>query len=112
MAKTYIREITCGTGSLSGGNFSTDLYKVYEDSLLDHLCMERNATPIGPVICVAPACADDCAVLADTTELLQSFLDIHVDSSKMERYILQPVKSVILAIFNRLRRHNRESNTD
>ena len=30
----------------------------------------------------------------------------------MERYILQPVKSVILAILNRLRRHNRDSNTD
>ena len=39
---------------------STDLYKVYEDSLLDRLCMARNAMPIGPVIYVAPACADDC----------------------------------------------------
>ena len=63
--------------------------------------MEMNATTIGPEISVAPACADDCSVLADTLELLQSFLDIHVDSSKMERYILQPVKSVILAILNR-----------
>ena len=98
-------------GVRQGGILSTDLYKVYEDSLLDRLCMARNATTIGPVICAAPACADDCAVLADTPELLQSFLDIGVDSSKMKRYILQPVKSVILEILNRLRRDNRESNT-
>ena len=98
-------------GVRQGGILSIDLYKVYEDSLLDRLCMARNATTIGPVICVAPAYADDCAVLADTFELLHSFLDIGVDSSKMERYILQPVKSVILEILNRLRRDNGESNT-
>ena len=50
-------------------------------------------------------------MLADTPKLLQSFLDIGVDSSKMVRYILQLVKSVILEILNRLRRDNRESNT-
>ena len=76
-------------GVCQGGILSTDLYKVYEDSLLDRLCMARNATTIGQVICVVPACADDCAVLADTPELLQSFLDIGVDSSKMERHILK-----------------------
>ena len=65
-------------GVCQGGILSTDLCKVYEDSLLDRPCMERNAMTIGPVICVAPACADNCAVLADTPELLQSFLDIHV----------------------------------
>ena len=98
-------------GVRQGGILSTDLYKVYEDRLLDCLCMARNATAIGPVICVAPASADDCAVLADTPKLLQSFLDIGVDRSKMERYILQPVKSVILENLNRLLRDNRESNT-
>ena len=86
---------------------STDLYKVYEDSLLDRLCMASNATTIGPVICVTPACTDDCAVLADTPALLLSFLDIGVDSSKMERYILQPVKSVLLEIVNRLQGQQR-----
>ena len=45
---------------------------------------------------------------ADTPELLQTLLDIGVDNSKMERYILQPVKSVILEILNRLRRCSRE----
>ena len=73
--------------------------------------MARNATRIGPVICVAPTSADDCTVGADTPEVLQSLLDIGVDNSKMERYILQPVKSVILEILNKLQRCSRESNT-
>ena len=36
--------------------------------------------------------------------VLQSLLDIGVDNSKIERYILQPVKSVVLEILNKLRR--------
>ena len=69
-------------GVRQGRILSTDLYKVYGDSLLDRLSMARNATRIGPVICVAPTCADDCAVGADTSEVLQSLLDIGVDNSK------------------------------
>ena len=72
---------------------------------------QEMATRIGPVICVAPTCADDCAVGADTPEVLQSLLDIGVDNSKMERYILQPVKSLILEILNKLRRCSSKSNT-
>ena len=60
--------------------------------------MTRNAAKIGPVVCVAPTCVDDCAVGADTPELLQILLDIGVDNNKMERYILQPVKSPVLEI--------------
>ena len=47
------------------GTLSTVLYKVYNDGLLDILMIAENATRIGPIICVAPACADDCAVGAD-----------------------------------------------
>ena len=68
------------------------------------LQLQKNATRIGPVICVAPACADDTVVPADCPEVLQSLLDIGVDYSKMERYILQPVKSVVIEILNKLRR--------
>ena len=95
-------------GVRQGGILSADLYKVYGDSLLDRLSMARNATRIGPVICMAPTCADDRAVGA---EVLQSLLDIGIDNSKMERYILQPVKSLSLEILNKLRRCSRESNT-
>ena len=91
-------------GVRQGGILSTDLYKVYNDSLLDRLTIAENATKIGPIVCVAPTCADDCAIGADSPGILQSLLDIGVDHSKMERFILQPVKSVVLEILNKLRK--------
>ena len=91
-------------GVRQGGILSTDFYKVYNDGHLDRLTIAKNATRIGPVICVAPACADDTVVAADCPKVLQSLLDIGVDYSKMERYILQPVKSVVIEILNKLRR--------
>ena len=41
-------------GVCQGGILSTDLYKVYNDGLLDRLNIAENATRIGPIICVAP----------------------------------------------------------
>ena len=82
---------------------------MYNDGLLDSLTLAKNATSIGAIICVAPTCADDCAVGADSPWVLQFLLDIGVDHSKMERYILQPVKSVVLEILNKLRRTRQES---
>ena len=86
-------------GVRQGGILSTDSYKVYNDGLLDRLTIAKNATIIGPVICVAPACADDTVVAADCPEVLQSLLDIGVDYSKMESNIL-----------NKLRRSREKSN--
>ena len=91
-------------GVRQGGILSTDLYKVYSNSLLDRLSTNKDATRIGPVICVAPACADDVAIGADSPDIMQSLLDIGVDNSKMERFILQPVKSVILEVLYKLKR--------
>ena len=48
---------------------------------------------------------------ADCLEALQSLLDIGVDYSKMERYILQPVKSVVIEILNKLRRSREKSSS-
>ena len=96
-------------GVRQSGILSTDLFKVYNDGLLDRLTIAENATRIGPIICVAPTCADDCTVGADGPGILQSLLDIGVDHSKIERYILQPVKSVVLEILNKLRRNREKS---
>ena len=87
-----------------GRILSTNFYKVYNDGLFDRLTIARNATRIGPAICVAPACAD-------CPEVLQPLLDIGVDYSKMERYIHQPVTSVVIEILNKLRR-SREKSVD
>ena len=97
-------------GVRQGGILSTDFYKVLNDGLLDRLTIAKYATRIGPVICVAPACADDSVVAADCPEVLQSLLDIGVDYSKIERYILQPVKSVVIETLNKLRRSREKSN--
>ena len=72
---------------------------------------KRNATRIGPVICVVPACADDTVVAAVCPKVLQSLLDIGVDYSKMERYILQPVKRVVIEILNKLRGNREKSSS-
>ena len=79
-------------------------------SSLIALQLQKNATRNGPVICVAPACADDTVVATDCPEVLQSLLDFVVDYSKMERYTLQPVKSVVIEILNKLRRSREKSN--
>ena len=104
VARRDFRKIQGGPGSASGGILSTDLYKVYSNNLLDRLTLAKDATKIGPIIFVTPACADDVAVTADSSEIMQSLLDIGLDNSKMERFILQPVKSVIIEILYGLRR--------
>ena len=45
-----------------------------------------------------PTCADDVAIGADKKWILQSLINIGVDFSCMECYLLQPVKRVILQI--------------
>ena len=82
---------------------------MYNDRLLDHLTLAKNATRIGLIISIARTCADDCAVGADSPCVLQSLLDIGVYHSKMERYILQPDKSGVLEILNKLKRTRQES---
>ena len=77
---------------------------MYSNNLLDRLTLAKDATKIGPIIYGAPACADDVAVSADTPKIMQSLLDIGVDNSKMEMFILQLVESVILESLCRLRR--------
>ena len=50
-----------GQGVPQGGIMSTDLYKVYENPLLDRLDDIFQGATIGEVKCAAPACADDVA---------------------------------------------------
>ena len=49
---------------------------------------------------MAPTAADDTALAASTLKALQRLVNTSVDYSIMENYLLQPVKSVILAILN------------
>ena len=55
---------------------------------------------MGEICCVAPTCADDMLVLTDEEVAMQSLLNMAVDNSILGKYLLQPVKSVLLYILN------------
>jgi hypothetical protein len=46
----------------------------------------------------APTCADDVALISNNPLELQTMIDIVVDFSKREGYLLQPTKSVVLPV--------------
>ena len=79
-----------------GGILSADLYKVYINQLLDRLYTYGFGATIAKIICNAPTCADDLSTLISTTQELQMLCSIASDYSNMERYELQPAKSVVL----------------
>ena len=76
---------------------STDLYKVYGNGLLDRLVASLLGTWIGDICCVAPACADDLALSSDSPSTIQRLVNIGVDFSIMEKFLLRPNKSVVLS---------------
>ena len=78
-------------------------FKVYGNSQLDRMTTSGQGCYIGEVCCAAPTYADDMVVLTDDKVSLQSLLNIAVETSLMEKYLLQPVNSVnsvLLYIFN------------
>ena len=85
-------------GVRQGGILSTDLYKLYGNDQLNRLENTGLGCHVGEVSCVAPACADDIIIGADKKSALQYLVNIGVDFSCMERFFLQPVKSVLLEI--------------
>ena len=90
-------------GIRQGGILSTDLYKVYGNGLLDKLTVSGEGCHIGEISCVAPTVADDLAVTASSLPALQKIVSSSADYSQMERYLLEPVKSVFLAILSQCR---------
>ena len=92
------RDLRSPSGSPSRGVLSTDLYKLYGNNLFERLQMPGVGAHIREISCVAPACADDLLLLSDRKDALQSLVNIAVDHSCLEHYLLQPVKSVLLEI--------------
>jgi hypothetical protein len=89
-------EFTIEQGVRQGGILSADLYKVYINQLLDRLYHCGFGAKIGDIVCNAPTCADDLSTLSDSDQELQILCSIANDYSLMERYELQPKKSVVL----------------
>ena len=61
------------------GILSTDLYKLYDNGLLDRLQLTGVGCQICEISCVVPGCAGDAAVLAENKRILQLLVDIAVD---------------------------------
>ena len=85
-------------GVRQGGILSTDMYKVYNNKLLDRLDSAMLGVRIGGISCAAPTCADDTAAASKSRTALQTLVSISVDYCGMEHYCLQPVKSVVLSV--------------
>ena len=81
-----------------GGVLSTDLYKVYSNPLLDRVTGLLTGGMVGDVCCAAPACADDVTFTSDKPDELQVLVSESEDYSGMERFLLQPVKSVVMPV--------------
>ncbi|KAK3089516.1 hypothetical protein FSP39_004221 [Pinctada imbricata] len=85
-------------GVRQGGILSADLYKLYVNQLLNRLSDSALGAHIGDTVCNAPTCADDLSSISKCSTQLQSLCDIAVDYSRMEKYELQPLKSVIVPV--------------
>ena len=85
-------------GVRQGGILSTDMYKVYNNKLLDRLESTLLGIRIGGINCVAPTCADDTTVVTKERSPLQTLLGISDDYSNLEHYLLQLMKSVVLSV--------------
>ncbi|MCG7875776.1 MAG: reverse transcriptase domain-containing protein [Candidatus Thiodiazotropha endolucinida] len=83
-------------GVRQGGVLSADLFKVYDDGLLHRIGNSEKGAFIGDIGVQSPTCADDMTFLSNTASGLQSLIRMSDDSSRMDGYILQEVKSVVM----------------
>ena len=85
-------------GVRQGGILNTDMYKVYDNKLLDCLESVLLCIRIGGVNCNDPTCAYDTAVMTEEREPLQTLLSISDNYSSLEQYFLQLLKCDVLTI--------------
>ena len=89
---------TVTQGVRQGGILSADLYKLYINDLLNRMQDSQIGGKVGNIPCSAPTCADDMTNLSNTSGDLQTLCNIAHDYSTMEKYKLQPTKSVVLPV--------------
>ncbi|VDI10015.1 Hypothetical predicted protein [Mytilus galloprovincialis] len=89
---------TIDPGVRKGGAFSADLYKIYINPLLNSLSTPGLGGRVGNINCCAPTCADDVALVSNNPLELQTMINIALDFSKREGYLLQPTKSVVIPV--------------
>ena len=95
-------------GVRQGGILNADLYKLYINQLLNRLAISGQGASIGYTVCNSHTCADDLSSLRNSTSGLQFLCNIAFDYSRMERYQLQPTKSVVIPVKVRRKSADRE----
>ncbi|XP_033758385.1 uncharacterized protein LOC117340732 [Pecten maximus] len=85
-------------GVRQGGVLSTELYKTFINDLLERLNISGLGTKVGYLRIPAPTCADDVALIAESKEELAILINMAVDYSNREHYVLQPTKSVVMQV--------------
>ena len=87
LSSTYINQ----QGVRQGGVLSADLFKVYNNGLLDRIQISGKGTRIGRLGIQAPTCADDMTILTNDACSLQFLVESCKDSNNMDGYILQEI---------------------
>ena len=85
-------------GVRQGGILSASLYKVHINPALHRIQNSNLGTKIGTVYCGTTACTDDLTVGSKQPCEGQTMVSETQDFSSMERYDLQPVKSVSFSV--------------
>ena len=91
LSPTYVNQ----QGVRQGDVLSANLYKVYNNGMLDRIVNSRKGATVGSIGIPAPTCADDMTLMSDDSCRLQFMIDICKDSSELDGYTLQEIKSVI-----------------
>ena len=94
----FSEKIAIHQGVRQGGILSTDMYKVYNNKLLDRLESTMLGIRIGGINCAASTCADDTTVATKERSPLQTLLGISDEYSNLEYYLLKLMNSVVLSV--------------
>ena len=92
LSPTYVNQ----QGVRQGGVLSADLYKVYNNGTLDRIVDSGKGATITSIGIPAPTCAGDMTLMSDDSCGLQFMIDICKDSSELDGYTLQEIKSVVV----------------
>ena len=96
------QEFYSSQGAKQGGLLSADIYKLYLEDLLNTLSQSKIGCTIGSINVNAVACADDVALTSENPYDLQILLNTAVLYSQKHHYTLQPQKSVIIPVNEKL----------
>ena len=81
-------------GVRQGGIVSSDLYKIYQNPLLNRIQHSGQGARVGNVTCNISGCADDLAVNVNSRREGQA----STDRANLERYLLQVDKNVMVTV--------------